>query len=331
MFPGKPWKAVPTGIDHGTITAVSPQHAYEITTFRTDVETDGRHATVAFSHNIEDDAQRRDFTINAFYADRAGNVRDVVGGSTDLKAQIVRFIGDPVARIEEDYLRILRFFRFSASHGKLDDGIDANGLAACAMLAEGLEGISRERIGGEMTRLISEWNAAPIIGAMEQSGVLNRILPGASVLTLARLIDLEESYPIEGRMPAPMDMPTRLASLGCEDIADRLRLSKADAKKVALVREETGKLTPPHELGYRYGYWDGVHCLLLRWASLLLPFDEASLPEIAKGAEASFPVSAADLMPEFSGKALGDTLKKLEAVWIDSIFETTKAELLALR
>jgi len=326
------WKCVPTGIDHGTITAVAPSlgRTYEITTFRTDLDTDGRHATVAFSDNIQDDAMRRDFTINAFYADRCGCVKDVVGGSMDLKARRIRFIGDPIARIEEDFLRILRFFRFTASHGRHSNGIDADGLAACALLAEGLEQVSRERIGSEMTRLIGVADGAPTIGAMEQSGVLSRILPGASVLTLARLVDLEESYPLEGRMVPPIDVPTRLASLGCDDVVDRLRLSKSDAAKVALVRTEAGSMTPPHELGYRHGYWPAIHCLLLRWASLLQPFDDKALEQVAMGAEAVNPVVAADLIPAFTGKALGDRLKQLEAAWIASGFTLTKSKLLNL-
>ena len=329
-FRGKPWKAVPTGIDHGTVTAVSPSRPFEITTFRKDVETDGRHAVVAFSNNIEDDAMRRDFTINAFYADRHGNVRDIVGGSVDLQNRRIRFIGDPVKRIQEDYLRILRFFRFTESHGRQSDGIDADGLAACALLADGLENVSRERIGAEFTRIIGGAAPAPIIGSMEVSGVLGRILPGASVTTLARLIDLEETYPIEGRMLPPADVPTRIASLGCEDAADRLRLSNAQTGKIKLVLAETGSTTPPHELGYRHDFWSAVHCLLLRWASLMQPFDQLAIDDAALGADATFPITAADLMPAFQGKALGDRLGKLEVAWIASRFETPKNELLQI-
>jgi poly(A) polymerase len=331
-FRREAWKAIPTGVEHGTITAVAPfgGGTFEITTFRTDAETDGRHATVAFSKNIEDDAMRRDFTINAFYADRHGNVRDIVGGSADLAARAVRFIGDPIERIQEDYLRILRFFRFIATLGTYKNGIDQDGLAACAMLADGLEGVSRERIGAEMTRLIADPDAAPVIGAMEHSGVLLHILPGASALTLARLIDLEDQYPISGRMVPPSDVATRLAALGCADVADRLRLSKTDAKKIDLVTREAGAMTPPHEMGYRHGFWPAVHCVLLRWASLLQSFDVAALEDIRLGADATFPVSAADLMPTYSGKALGDRLKHLEAVWIEKRFSATKNELLNL-
>ena len=326
------WKAIPTGVEHGTITAVVPfgGGTYEITTFRTDVEADGRHATVAFSKNIEDDAMRRDFTINAFYADREGRVRDIVGGSADLAARKVRFIGDPVERIREDYLRILRFFRFIATLGPYKNGIDQDGLAACALLAEGLEGISRERIGSEMTRLIADYDAAPVIGAMEQSGVLLHILPGASVLTLARLIDLEEQYPLEARMLPPRDIATRLASLGCEDVDERLRLSKADMKKIAIVTREAGTMMPPHELAYRHGHGLAVQCLLLRWASLLQPFDETVLDDISLGENAKLPLNATDLMPEYTGKALGDRLKQLETAWLKSKFSATKDELLRL-
>lgn len=327
-----PWKAVPTGIDHGTITAVAPNGSgtFEITTFRKDVETDGRHATVAFSDNIKNDAARRDFTINAFYADRNGDVLDLVGGSADLDARRVRFIGDPVERIQEDYLRILRFFRFTATLSSMKHGIDADGLAACAQHSDGLEGISRERIGAEMTRLVLDADAAPVIGAMEQSGVLMRVLPGASVLTLARLIDLETQYPAENSTELPTDLATRLASLGCQDVGERLRLSNADTKKIALVLAETGAMTPPHELGFRHGYWPAVHCLLLRWASLLEPFDQTVLDDIRLGAEATFPVRAADLMPELTGKALGDRIKTLETAWINSKYLMTGPELLAL-
>lgn len=324
------WKAVPTGADHGTITAVGPATTLEITTFRTDIETDGRHAVVAFSDRVEDDANRRDFTINAFYADRAGRVIDVVGGSRDLRDRRIRFIGDPHARIQEDYLRILRFFRFTERLWFGGQGIDSEGLAACAELAEGMERVSQERIGAEMTRLIYGWDAAPVVGAMEMSGVLGRILPGATVRTLARLVDLENAYPVSGRESAPRDMPTRLAALGCPDVADRLRLSRAEADKIALVRSEAGSLTPPHELGYRHGFLSAVHCLLLRWATLEAAFDVAALNDVDQGVAAVFPIAAADLMPAYIGKALGDRLKMLEAAWIASRFRLSRDALLAL-
>ncbi|MDA9208320.1 CCA tRNA nucleotidyltransferase [Octadecabacter sp.] len=332
QFRGKPWKAIPTGIEHGTVTAVIPgsSYGYEITTFRSDIETDGRHAIVAFSDSMEEDAQRRDFTINAFYAGKDGHVKDVVGGSADLAARRIRFIGDPIKRIEEDYLRILRFFRFTATHGARNEGVDPDGLAACAMLADGLTQVSKERIGVEMCKLIMDIDPAPIIGSMEHTGVLLQVLPGASSTTLARLVDLEENYPTEGRMLPPRDLATRLASLGGEGLQDKFRLSNDVSRKIALVKKEAGAVTPPQELGFRYGGWDGVHMLLLRWASLLAPFDNDAIEAVWRGAQAKFPIAAADLMPAFTGKALGDRIRFLETEWINSDFELTKSELLDL-
>lgn len=344
QFRGTPWKAVPTGIDHGTITATTPwsPHTYEITTYRADVETDGRHAKVAFSDSIQEDALRRDFTINAFYADRHGRVIDVVGGSADLANRRIRFIGDPLDRIQEDFLRILRFFRFTATHGKRDEGVDADGLAASAMLASGLERVSNERIGTEICKLIMDFDPAPIIGSMEHSGVLLHILPGASSITLARLVDLEDQYSTaqladfedqystERHMPSRSDLATRLAALGAEDLQDKLRLSNTLDRKIALIRQEAGTLTPAHELGYRHGGWDAVNCLLLRWASLQQSFVQAEIEAVWRGDAAKFPISAADLMPTFSGKALGDQIRKLEATWIASDFRMSKDDLLKL-
>nr|WP_281981145.1 CCA tRNA nucleotidyltransferase [Thalassorhabdomicrobium marinisediminis] len=324
---GQGWKAVPTGIDHGTLTAVSPKgRPFEITTFRTDVETDGRHATVAFSKQLSDDAMRRDFTVNAFYVDRTGRVQDPVGGSADLKARRIRFIGTPEARIEEDYLRILRFFRFTASHGAPGAGPDVEGLAACAALAEGLEWISRERIGAEMTRLLAVADPAPVVGTMEQSGVLWRILPGAGVRTLSVLVHLEGM--VQAQVPVA-DLATRLASLSCDEVAERLRLSKALARKIERVTDAAGSTMPARELGYRYGATDALHCLLLRWATLTAPVDQDAIDDATRGAGQSFPVAAADLMPQYQGRALGERLQRLEQLWIDSRFTLTKAELVS--
>ncbi|HUF57410.1 MAG TPA: hypothetical protein VMM55_12700 [Thermohalobaculum sp.] len=152
-------RAVPTGIEHGTVTAVAMGEPHEITTFRADVETFGRHARVAFSQSLEEDAKRRDFTMNALYARPDGTVLDPLrSGLADLRAHRVRFIGDAHARIREDFLRILRFFRFSAIYG---DGLDPQGLAAAEALADGIEGLARERIGAEMRRLLAAADPAP--------------------------------------------------------------------------------------------------------------------------------------------------------------------------
>ncbi|MFN3525608.1 MAG: CCA tRNA nucleotidyltransferase, partial [Paracoccus sp. (in: a-proteobacteria)] len=150
-------RAVPTGIDHGTVTLVAGGQGFEVTTLRRDVATDGRHATVAFSTDLAEDAARRDFTINALYADPQGRVIDPMSGLSDLAARRLRFVGDAGARIREDYLRILRFFRFLARYGR---EADPQAVAACAALKDGLSRIARERIGAEMKKLL----AAPAPG-----------------------------------------------------------------------------------------------------------------------------------------------------------------------
>ncbi len=156
------YKVVPTGIAHGTVTVVADHHPYEVTTFRRDLETDGRRARVAFADDVAEDARRRDFTMNALYADAEGTVVDPLGGLGDLERRCVRFVGEAEARIREDYLRILRFFRFHAWYGDPAEGLDPEGLAACAGLADGLERLSRERVGHETLRLLAAADPAPV-------------------------------------------------------------------------------------------------------------------------------------------------------------------------
>ena len=255
-------------------------------------------------------------------------VLDPLFGLEDLKARRIRFIGDPLERIREDYLRILRFFRFFAHYARPGDGIDPDGLAACALLSEGLEKVSRERIGAEVLKLLDAFDPGPAVAAMEASGVLARILPGAAAQVLARLLHLEDQYPIEGRMIPPRDRIARLASLGGQDVPERLRLSKADSQRYHLMRSEAGLATGPGELAYRHDYWTAIHSLMLRWAVLEQPFDESALGAAQRGAMAKFPLRAGDLMPDYQGPALGARLKELEAKWIASDFTLDRKALL---
>src|ERR1700722_18860956 len=180
-------KAVPTGIDHGTITAIVGSKFFEVTTLRRDVETDGRHAIVSFSDNWEEDASRRDFTVNAMYASPDGEVFDYFGGLADLAARRIRFIGDPVARIREDYLRILRLFRFHAWYGQ--GAMDEQGLGAATAERSGLRRLSGERIQKELLRLLAAKNPGPALQAMEKRGILEEIIPGDACLeNLKRLV-----------------------------------------------------------------------------------------------------------------------------------------------
>ncbi|MEO0774613.1 MAG: CCA tRNA nucleotidyltransferase [Pseudomonadota bacterium] len=314
-------RVVPTGIDHGTVTVVADDVPHEVTTFRKDVATDGRRAVVAFSKDIAEDAHRRDFTMNALYARADGTVVDPLGGLADLKARRVRFIEDAPTRIKEDYLRILRFFRFHAWFGDAEGGLDADGLAACADLAEGIAQLSKERIGAEMIKLLAAPDPAPSVAAMRGASVLAQVLPGADDRLLAPLVHLEGAV-------SPSSL-RRLAVLGGEDVVDQLRLSKSDAKRLDLLRDEMGATTPAHALGYRYGVEVGHDILLLRAVLSQMPPTQQDMDDLARGANAVFPVASADLMPEYEGPALGQKLKALEEAWIASAFQLTKADLLS--
>ncbi|GAA5075560.1 CCA tRNA nucleotidyltransferase [Roseibacterium beibuensis] len=316
-------KAVPTGLDHGTVTLVADHTPYEITTLRRDVSTDGRRATVAFTERLEEDAHRRDFTMNALYAMRDGTVIDPTGeGLADLNDRRLRFIGNARDRIAEDYLRILRFFRFHAWYADPTGGIDPEGLAACAEMASGIDRLSKERIGAEMKKLLAAPDPAPAVAAMAKSGVLSQTLPGADARLLPVLVAIEGGL-------APNAI-RRLAALGGEGVADRLRLSRAEAKELETLREEMGSEKGPAELGYRHGFEVARDVLLLRAAQFETPLRPQDLHRAQLGGLAVFPIKAADLMPAFEGPELGRELARLEARWIASGFTLTKQALLSL-
>src|SRR3954451_62544 len=174
------FKAVPTGVEHGTVTVIAERRPFEVTTLREDVETDGRHATVAFGRDWRRDAERRDFTMNALSVTSDGDVHDYVGGLGDIGARRVRFIGDPGRRIAEDYLRILRFFRFHAAYG--EGAPDAAGLAACVAERAGLDALSRERVRMEMLKLLPAAHVVPTLVVMTETGLLGTVLGGVPLL-----------------------------------------------------------------------------------------------------------------------------------------------------
>ncbi len=313
---------VPTGFEHGTITVVVKGRPFEVTTLRHDVETDGRRAVVAYASSIEEDAHRRDFTMNALYADPSGNIADPLGGLPDLEARRVRFIDDARDRIREDYLRILRFFRFHAWYGDPEAGLDAEALAAAAELSAGLETLSRERVGAETKKLLAALDPGPSVAAMVQTGVLAHILPGADARALPLLVHHEQAL---GIMPDPM---RRLACLGGTDHRERLRLSKADARHLGRLTAYLGHPAGPAELGYRLGAEEGRDVVLLNAALLEAPVPDGMARALEIGAAAAFPVAPRDLMPTYQGPALGARLAALETRWIASGFTLTRADLL---
>ncbi len=311
-------RAVPTGIAHGTVTLVAGGQGFEVTTFRRDVETHGRHATVAFSDDLAEDAARRDFTMNALYARADGTVLDPLGGAKDLQARRVRFVGEAQARIAEDYLRILRFFRFHAQYGDPAQGLDADALAACADGAQGLEQLSAERIGAEMRKLLGAPDPAPAVAAMAQCGVLARVVPGAGSDGLAPLVHLEAGIdPVWTR---------RMLVLGGQ--TDRLRLTRNEVRDLKVARAALGKMEPPAQLGYRLGAALARDVVLARAVVFETPPPPDWQRQITRGAQARFPVRAGDL-PHLQGPELGAHLRALEARWIASDFSMSKADLLA--
>lgn len=311
-------KVIPTGIDHGTVTIVSENIPFEVTTFRKDIATDGRRAVVAFADTMAEDALRRDFTMNALYADQDGVIADPLGGLLDLKARRFRFIEDPDRRIKEDYLRILRFFRFHAWYGDADAGIDADGLAACAANVEGIQTLSKERIGQEMLKLLAAHDPAPAVASFASCGGLMQVLPGAEHGALAVLVHLEDSI---GLVPDPI---RRLAMIGGMDVAENLRLSKAQAARLDILR--SGAL--PVEMAYRHGADVGLDLLVVEAASLSQNVDTKQVNAVKHAAQQRFPVTAQDLMPDLQGAALGKAMKAAEQRWIASGFVLTKDDLL---
>ena len=313
-------RAVPTGIDHGTITVVADGKGFEVTSFRRDVETDGRRAVVAFSDRIEDDAERRDFTMNALYADASGEVLDPVGGLPDLAARRLRFVGDPEARITEDYLRILRFFRFQARYGA-KGAADPAALAACTALAEGLDRISKERIGAEMRKLLAAPDPTEAVALMDQAGILARILPGADARGLPGLVAAEREA---GEAP---HWQTRLALLAPADALRDLRLSRDEARLHDRITVATQ--LDPAEAGFRHGAAIARPAALIRRArGMALAPDWQE--RIARAAEARLPLAAADLMPALSGPALGEALRRAEDAFVASDFALPRDALLRI-
>lgn len=321
--------AVPTGIDHGTVTAVLDGSSYEITTLRHDVETDGRHAVIAFATDWRINSGRRDFTCNALYATREGEIFDYHDGLSDLAAGRVRFIGDATARIREDYLRILRLFRFHAWYGKGE--IDGDALAAAAAEKDGLAQLSGERIQQEMLKLLAADNPVPVLRVMAATSILGEILPGT--LDMARL---ERLCAIDADNFFAADAVLRLAALvpaeAAATVGVRFRLSNRDRVRLEDLTGATEKIASYLSIRevrrwlYRLGAARFKDRVLLRWAedrkasnviqwrTLLALADAWQRPE--------FPLSGRDVMsagvPE--GPLVGQILGEVEDWWIDSDF-----------
>ncbi|RWC06642.1 CCA tRNA nucleotidyltransferase [Mesorhizobium sp.] len=342
------FKAVPTGIEHGTITIVAGGKPFEVTTLRADIETDGRRAKVLFGRDWKADAERRDFTINALYAEADGTIVDLVGGIADIEARRLRFIGDPEARIREDYLRILRFFRFFAWYG--DGRPDAEGLKACARLKEGLGQLSVERVWSELKKLLSAPDPSRALLWMRQAGVLTSVLPESEKWGIDAIHALTRAEKDLGWAPDPL---LRLEAIVPPDavrmktLAERLKLSVSDAGRLRqwALTAPVGPKTTEAELakrlygGDRQGLVDRLRLLLASARARAVEDNDALLEAggfsrllafAGKWKKPDFPLKGADLtrLGASPGPKLGATLKNLENEWIESGFALDRGALL---
>ena len=312
-------KAVPTGIEHGTVTAVSSGTVVEVTTLRSDVSTDGRRATVAFTNDWAKDAGRRDFTINALYADPfTGELFDYFGGLDDLKSRSLRFIGEPLQRIAEDHLRILRYFRFHARYGH--GAPDPHALEACVERANDLMALSRERIADELLKLFALDDPTPTVRLMHERGLFAPVVPEvADIDRLGRLVAAERSARIKA------DPLRRLAALlpaepaPADRIAARLKLSNKAKKRLGSAANQELGLNPK-ALAYRIGVEGAVDRLLL--------FGQpAEAKSIAKWAPPRMPIGGNDVIARgiTEGPDVARTLRRIEDAWEAAGFPTGAA------
>ncbi len=333
-------KVKPTGIEHGTVTVIIDGKPFEVTTLRQDVETYGRKAKVVFGRDWTADAERRDFTINALSASANGKVYDYVGGVADIAARRVRFIGEPSQRIAEDYLRILRFFRFHAWYG--EGAPDVAGLHACIAARAGLEMLSRERVRMELLKLLLAPHATPTLAVMAETGLLGAVLGGVPYLA-----SFENMAKVEAAIGIAADAVRRLGALSVtvkedgERLAERLRLSNAEAEQLAALDGWWRVLPASGERGarallYRVGPQTFADRVLVAWSRSDAGAADGAWHGLAKLPQRwtipAFPLKAADFTRRgiAAGPVLGAALRSAEESWIAADFPAERAALAAI-
>jgi poly(A) polymerase len=334
-------KAVPTGIDHGTVTIVAAGRPFEVTTLREDVETFGRHATVRFGRDWKRDAERRDFTMNALFLSADGTVHDHVGGLADLKKRHVRFIGDAAIRIAEDYLRILRFFRFHACYG--EGPPDAAGLHAAIVARAGLEQLSRERVRMELMKLLVAPRAVAALAVMAEAGLIGPVLGG-----VPHVASFADMVTVEGAAGLSPDATRRLAALGAWIVEDaerlwqRLRLSNAEYEQLAAMATEWWRVSPAMDeasarvLIYQIGPEHFTERALLAWARSPASAHDAAWRDLVtlpqRWTAPAFPLRAAHFIARGveKGPSLGAALARAENAWIAAGFPIDRKALDAI-
>jgi poly(A) polymerase len=330
-FRSKGHLVIPTGIEHGTVTVRIDGDLYEITTLRRDVSTDGRRAVVAFTDDWATDASRRDFTINAMYLDATGKLFDYTEGYKDIRNRRVRFVGAPGKRIEEDYLRILRFFRFHAIYAKGKP--DAAALAACTRLRSGLKSLSAERIRNELLKLLAAPRAVETLKGMDAKKILGSVLPAPAKFTA-------ETWRVISRLPSDGELRLAVLSANPDALKEKLKLSNTQTRRIAEVLEAPQlspdlRTTERRRLLYALGetcWRDAVH---LAWAKSRASTSDPkwkrllNLPKNWKAPK--FPIAGNDLKARgiAPGPQMGQVLRDLEDWWIASDFKATPGQLLA--
>ena len=317
------FKFIPTGLTHGTITIIIDKIAYQITTFRSDIANDGRHAKVEFTTSLLLDASRRDLTINALYCDSNGKIIDPLNVLKDLNNRIIKFIGDPNKRIAEDYLRILRFFRFQEIYGNELLEINLPALNACREYKSKLATLSKERTTSELRKLFSSNNPTRTIIKMIDTGILNQLFESCSVNSFVSYIKAEKKYKIK------INWIGRLLSLQGSNIEEVLTLTRRELKMIKYTKKAIKQNMPIFEFSYYNGMEYGIMYLLLQHGMKKTILNEISINKVSSIVTRKFPVTAKDLMPKLKGKKLGDELKKLESQWIKSDFTLNKNQLLS--
>ncbi|HEY8162059.1 MAG TPA: CCA tRNA nucleotidyltransferase [Methylocystis sp.] len=326
-------KGVPTGIEHGTVTIVVAGAPFEVTTLREDVETDGRYAVVRFGGDFEQDAKRRDFTVNALSLSPDGKLHDYTGGLEDIAARRIRFIGDAATRIREDYLRVLRFFRFNASHG--EGGFDREGLHESIVARENLARLSRERIRAEIIKLLPARRAPEVMRAMSHAGIIEVLLGMGYPARLERLAAFEAA---RSKKPDAVLRLAAFSALTIEDadrLRERLRLSNDETSRLHAAAKTLAALhgidAPPpvshlREMLFLCGAHAAADALALAFAESHAPPDDWRWLEAARYLDETpaptFPISGADLIARgiAPGRELGAILKSLQAKWIRAGF-----------
>ena len=337
-------RPIPTGFEHGTVTVIVEGQPFEITTLREDVETDGRRAKVRFGRDFEQDALRRDFTINALSCNREGHIFDYADGLADIEARRVRFIGDAQQRVREDYLRILRFFRFHAAYGQ--GALDGQAFHAAVLEREGMHNLSRERIRAELLKLLTARNSAPTIAIMCGAGLLLPVLAGIAIpARLARVIEIEHARETKA------DPVLRLIALGvlvredAERLREELRLSNGEAQRAlgaaGALEKLHGRTAPPDDGAlraflYQHGPQAARDALTLAQAEAGVATEDPLWGDadafLARTPRPRLPFSGADLLARGvePGRGMGAALKSVEALWIAAGFPDDPARLAQL-